>query len=517
VLLREDALIEAPPATRSRDLLRAPFLGPFLRWRHARSTLQAVLLVVSALVIADGLWGPQLAPKNLAGILPWVHWRGFVALGLLAAGNLFCMACPFMLPRRLAKRLFPSSGHWPRSLRSKWLALGLLFLFLWSYEAFDLWASPWLTAWLALTYFVVAFVVDGFFRGAAFCKYLCPIGHFHFVNSLASPLEVRIRDAAVCASCRTRECITGVFERPRALVGIDPPGGEDSASVPRTALRMEDRGKLLQNGCELWLYQEKKDGNMDCTFCMECIQACPFDNVGILARAPGQELWKDPLRAGVGRFSQRPDLTALAVFLTFAAFMNAFGMVSPVYGFETWLGGALGVSSGPILVGILFLVGMILVPAGLVALAAAGSRLLSGSGRTIVEEATRYGYGLVPVGFGMWVAHYLYHFLTGGLAIIPATQEYLADLGLPLLGPPAWNLGPLVPDAWLLPLEFLFLELGLLASLVVGFRIAQREVGPGPRALLAALPWSAIALVLSAAGIWLLLQPMEMRGTLMGG
>ena len=492
-------------------------IGAFLRWQHARSVLQTILLATAILVIVDGLFGPQLAPKNLAGILPWVHWRGLVALGLLCAGNLFCMACPFMLPRRLAKKLFPATGHWPKALRSKWLALVLLFLFLWTYEAFDLWASPWLTAWLALAYFVVAFVVDGFFRGAAFCKYMCPIGHFHFVNSLASPLEVGIRDAGVCASCRTRECITGVYETPRALADGDSPAGGAPASQPRTALRMDDRGKILQNGCELWLYQETKWGNMDCTFCLECIHACPHDNIGILTRPPARELWEDPRRAGVGRFSQRPDLAALAVFLTFAAFMNAFGMVSPVYAAEAWLSRALGISSGPVLVGLLFLTGMILLPGALVALAAKASSALSGTGRTVVEEATRYGYALVPVGFGMWVAHYLYHFLIGGLAIIPATQEYLADLGFPLFGPPAWTLAPLVPESWLLPLELLFLELGLLTSLVVAFRIAQREVGVGPRAIRGALPWGGLALALSAAGIWLLLQPMEMRGTLIGG
>ena len=38
------------------------------------------------------------------------------------------------------------------------------------------------------------------------------------------------------------------------------------------------------------------------------------------------------------RFSRRPDLAALALFLTFAAFMNALGMVTPVYALEAWLG-----------------------------------------------------------------------------------------------------------------------------------------------------------------------------------
>jgi len=45
-----------------------------------------------------------------------------------------------------------------------------------SYEAFALWSSPWVTAWIAIGYFAAAFVVDSFFSGAAFCKYVCPIG-----------------------------------------------------------------------------------------------------------------------------------------------------------------------------------------------------------------------------------------------------------------------------------------------------------------------------------------------------
>ena len=63
---------------------------------------------------------------NLAGVLPWIHWRGLLILGLLVAGNVFCMACPFTLPRTLARRWFPAGRPWPRWLRSKWLAVGLI-------------------------------------------------------------------------------------------------------------------------------------------------------------------------------------------------------------------------------------------------------------------------------------------------------------------------------------------------------------------------------------------------------
>ncbi len=494
----------APTRTRGRprrlDLLLLPVLGPFLRWKHSRTALQLFMLGAALLVITDGFFGPQLAPQNLAGILPWVHWRGFVALALLVAGNLFCMACPFMLPRKLAKKVLAADRHWPKALRTKWLALALLLLFFWAYEAFDLWASPLLTAWLALSYFAAAFVIDGFFRGAAFCKYVCPIGQFHFVNSLASPLHVGIREPEVCASCRTRDCIVGRYEQPRGL---------DRGSA---ATRPSQRGRLLQNGCDLWLYQETKVGNMDCTFCMECIQACPYDNVSILSRAPASEISQDPRRAGVGRFSQRPDLAALAVFLTFAGFMNAFGMVTPVYGVESWLGKILGTTSEPLVLSLLFLGGLVLLPGLLVGAAANASALLSRSGRGVIQEATRYGYALVPLGFGMWTAHYLFHFLLGGLSVVPVTQQYLADLGLPMLGDPSWTLGPLVPESSLLPIELLFLELGMLVSLVVARRISRREVGPGRRSMQAFLPWAALIVLLSVAGAWLLLQPMEMRG-----
>ena len=64
--------------------------------------MQLPLFVLAAIVILDGLFGPQVGAMNLAGVLPWIHWRGFLILGLLAAGNVFCMACPFMLPRTLA-------------------------------------------------------------------------------------------------------------------------------------------------------------------------------------------------------------------------------------------------------------------------------------------------------------------------------------------------------------------------------------------------------------------------------
>lgn len=417
------------------DLLKTPLLGAFLRWRHSRSALQLVSLLVAALVVYDGLTGPQLAPKNLAGVVPWVQWRGLIVLALLLVGNLFCMACPFMLPRQLAKKLLPARLSWPGRLPAKLFAVPLLILFFWSYEAFSLWSSPWLSAWLALAYFACAFLVDGLFKGAAFCKHLCPIGQFHFVNSVASPLEVGVRSPGRCLACTSKACIKG---------------------------RRDDAGRALR-GCELWLFQQRKTGNLDCTFCLDCAKACTEDNVGILGRKPVSELWRDRSRAPATDFARRPDLAAMAVVLVAAAFMNAFGMVAPVYGVERWIAGSLGTESRLLVLAVLFGFGLVVVPALLVSIAGWIGRYLAGSRRPVIQVASYYSFALVPLGFGMWLSHYSFHFLTGALTVLPVVQSLLSDLGLPRIGSPQWGLGPVVPFSWLMPVELLFLEGGLLA------------------------------------------------------
>ena len=270
----EEEFVEAPPF----DLLRVPLIGRFLEWKHARTLLAIPMLVVSVAMILQGLLGPTLAPKNLATVLTWVHFRGVLVLALLCAGNLFCLACPFMLVRNAMRRFVKPRFNWPRALRNKWIPVGLFALLLFCYELFSLWSSPWLTAWVIVGYFAAVLLVDGLFKHATFCKYVCPIGQFNFIAATASPLEVAVRDHEVCDTCGTKDCIRGRRE---------PAGRTDSELV------------ILQRGCELALFQPAKVGNMDCTFCLDCVHACPHDNVGILSRLPAGELMTDPDRKSV--------------------------------------------------------------------------------------------------------------------------------------------------------------------------------------------------------------------------
>src|SRR4051812_14695575 len=89
------------------DLLQWPIVGPFLRWRHSRTTIQLVLLLAAALVVIDGLYAASLDPTTFTTVAVWTHYRGLLVVGLLAVGNLFCAGCPFVLARDAGRRLLP--------------------------------------------------------------------------------------------------------------------------------------------------------------------------------------------------------------------------------------------------------------------------------------------------------------------------------------------------------------------------------------------------------------------------
>jgi hypothetical protein len=472
----------------SFDLLRVPLLGKLLTMKHARTLLQIPLFIISGAMILHGLFGPALAPKNIATTFTWVHFRGALVFVLLFAGNFFCLACPFMLVRNLARKFFHPVRNWPRPLRNKWIPTGLLITTLFVYEWLDLWATPWWTAGLIISYFAGALLIDSIFKHAPFCKFVCPIGQFNFVSSTVSPLEVKVRDHDVCTRCTTKDCIRGRREPAAPLV-------------------------VIQRGCELALFQPRKVGNIDCTFCLDCVQACPHDNIGIISRLPAAELMTDGMRSGVGFLSKRKDLTALVVVFSFGALLNAVGMVSPVYALEQWLANLLGVQYELPVLAVVFTLFLICEPVLLIGVAAWLTRVWEGRKRSLILVAVRYSYSLVPLGFGIWLAHFGFHFLTGLYTFIPVTQAALADVGFTILGEPRWSLSGLDPNVVQL-FEFGFITLGLLGSLMVSYSIAAAENANHSRRIFSV--WAVVSLLTAGSAFWLMSQPMEMRGVVLG-
>jgi cytochrome c oxidase assembly factor CtaG len=482
--VRLKASRQTAPRSKGKDLLSIPLIGWMVQRRYFRRIAQTVMLLVAVVTIADGLFGHQMGSMNLAGILPWTHWRGLSILALLFVGNLFCMACPFTLTRDLGRRFMPARWRWPRRLRSKWLSAGLLAIYLWAYEAFSLWDSPWLTAWIIIGYFVAAFVIDGLFKGAVFCKYVCPIGQFNFVHSLVSPVEVKARSLDVCRTCTTHECI---------------------------------RGSAAQRGCELQLYLPRKSGNQDCTFCLDCLHACPHQNVGLISGSPASQLIPDRRGRSFKRLARRPDVAALVLLLVFGAFVNAAGMIAPVTELEKRLQDRLGFDSPLPVVTVLFALGLLIAPVVAAVSCGAISSAISGALGGIQVQwkvlVTRFAMALVPLGFSMWAAHFVYHLLTGASAIIPVFRRAALDAGFGFLGRPDWSsAAPMLPADWLTSIQLVLLGAGLLVTLYVCWSTAFSFTKQARSASGLLLPWAGLAIGLYVAGVWIVFQPMQMRG-----
>jgi hypothetical protein len=110
----------------------------------------------------------------------------------------------------------------------------------------------------------------------------------------------------------------------------------------------------------------------------------------------------------------------------------------------------------------------------------------------------------------MWTAHYGFHFLTGLFTVIPITQNTAIDLvGWPVLGEPFWRWTGMRPGS-VFPIQLGCILLGAIGTLALAYRISDRDypARPGPPTA----PWAVVAVALASVAIWILSQPMEMRG-----
>jgi polyferredoxin len=513
------------------DLFRLPYLRKFIRWKYARFVFQLPLLVLALFVIVDGLTGNQLAPRNVATTATWLHYRGLVAIALAIFGNAFCAACPLMLTRGATKRLerlLPNKLTFPSFLRNKFFVTAVMLVYFFSYEYFNLWSSPWLTAWLAIGYFGAALVIDTLFPAGTFCRYICPLGNFNFVMASASPTQITAIDHDVCRKCEHKPCLQGRYSdegsgyasaqtsyiRVQGSAMLTAPrtphpaplqtnGHNQVAFIPLTDIT-HPNGKGHFPGCETELFVPTIQSNMDCTLCFNCVRACPYDNVALTVRAPGWEWTRSPWLKR-GRFA----LMLLGVMLTFYGLLNAVAMVPPYYQFAQFVADSLR-TNNELLVLSLFFIGVasfgFLSTLGVVVLADA----LGGKKVKPLESFQRWGYVVVILGVGFWVSHYVFHLLTGALTIIPVFQHFFSFRGFAV--DPNWRLAQVIPSSWFFPISAFITTLYSFLAIITAVRIALRDFDR--RGVLAMWPVLIFIIIFSTLAVLVFNLPMEMRGTI---
>ncbi len=476
--------VGAPAASRRGfrlDLIASPRLYALVRSRWFQVIPQLVSLGLFGVIVWAGLFGARIG--NLAPIAVWTIWWAGLVFVVALAGPLFCFACPWdalanLVSRlRLAARVEPISLGLkvPKRLRNMWPAIGLFVLLTWAELGLGITTDPRATAYMGIGMAVLAVAGVLLFRKKAFCHYMCPVGRISGMYANFAPVEVRSKDPTVCATCRTQECLRG-----------------------------SDRGYPCPTGLSLRVVNDATN----CTLCTECVKSCEKQNVAFNLRPFGRDLW--------GKVKVRPDEAWMCVVLLSLTLFHGFSMTTAWEDFTPgqpslmkWLTASWGMPKVAA-----FTVGMAAigaVPVGLYwASCALAVRMTPGAGVGTRELFRAYALSLLPIALFYHLAHNVMHLLMEGGAIVPAVSDPLGR-GDDLFGTAGVHLGHLVSDTTVWHIQIMLILVGHLFGILVAHRISRRLFARERDATRSLVPMLAVMILISVAGLSLMVLDMNMR------
>jgi ferredoxin len=444
----------------ARDLGRIPLVKAALRSRWPQLAVVILALGGFILAIAAGFAGTPVGSRNLGIVAIWIGWWALLILiAVPLTGRGWCSVCPIPAPGEWLQRgalLRPvGSGlglgrRWPSKLRNMWIQnAGFVLLALF---AAVILTQPVVTAALLLGLLAVALGASLIFERRVFCRYLCPVGGFIGLYSQLAPVELRVKDTAVCASHKIKTCYTGNADG---------------------------------YGCPWFVFPAGLTKNINCGLCFECVRTCPYDNLAFNVRPFGADLLQSSRRRLDEAFKAFIMLGSAIVYV--AVMLGPWGeLKTAAYAVGTvpWLAYSAGF--------LLFVLGV--VPGSFYLAVLLGRRLA----RAQVAPKRAYAhlaYALVPLGLAAWIAFSLSFVFANISYLWPVLSDPLGR-GWDLFGTAGFTWKPYLTQAVPL-LQIGVLLLGLIASVSVAGRIARGLSGPGADgrgAVLQAAPVSALSL-----------------------
>ncbi len=461
------------------DLLtRFPWLKEAIKSRLWQPAAMLLTLSFFVLVILTSLLGTPAGSKNFGIIFVWIVWWALLIIVLIPFfGRLWCAICPIPGPgewlqrrgiiSRVPGKLRSLGWRWPKPLRNIWLQnAGFLMMAMFSTIILT---RPLLTGWLLLGFLLLSVLFSILFKNRVFCRYVCPVGGFIGLYSLFSPLELRVKDVAVCQEHKTKDCLIGT-----------------SCSY----------------GCPWLVYPGTLKRNAYCGLCAECIRACPKDNIGLNLRPFGSDLLVEKERRMDEAFKAFIMLSCSLLYSV--VLLGPWGWLKDLANMETVSGWALYATG--------FLVVNLLVVPGLFWLTTVLARHLSGLHASVRRLFVDYAYGLVPLGLAGWIAFSLSFIFVNGSYVIPVLSDPFG-WGWDLIGTSHIPWTP-VALGFLPALQVITLLVGLVFSITTVYRIAQQHssafsghalVSSGDRAWWATLPTAGFATAVTLLFLWVFL------------
>jgi ferredoxin len=291
---------------------------------------------------------------------------------------------------------------------------------------------------------LTAVVIHALFRRRTFCRYLCPLNSWMSVYSMAAVTEVRPRDTGPCSECGDHSCI---------------------------------RGSADAWGCPWMVNPSKLDRNNFCGLCMECVKACPNENLSVYARPPFSDT-----------SIRRLDEAFLALMMIALVMAYTVTLLGPWGTPRSWsnvteVGNWTGFAAHSALV---WLGAFGLFPALWYFSARLAHRLTGSSAVSVRDLFIRYSYMLVPVGLLAWIAFSLPLIMLNWTHITSSLSDPLG-WGWNLFATANQKWSPLFPE-WIPHLQAPLLLTGLAISLLRAGPVARSLFADRSTAVLSLVP-----------------------------
>ena len=439
------------------ELTRSPFLKTALKSRYPQLAVFIVMLVGYIFAILAGLIGTPVGSRNFSIVFVWIAWWAILILVAVPFfGRGWCAVCPIPLPGEWLQRgavLNPPDKkpkwlnlRWPKALRNIWLQ-NISFLLLALFSSVLL-TTPNITGIVLAGMLFAAIGLSTVFERRSFCRYLCPVGGFIGLYSQTAPIELRIKDKQICASCEGKPCYNGSAEG---------------------------------YGCPWDVFPGGLTKNSYCGLCMECIRTCPHDNIAVNVR---------PFSADLVRPSARMD-EAFKAFIMLGSAMIYAGVLLGPWGMLKDAAYNVGTRAW-FLYAIVFLSVIFGIMPAFFALCVTRFENINIFKKRFATLST----ALIPLGLMFWVAFSLSFVLTNASYIHASLSD---PLGL------GWNLFGTANTAWQPMLTALLAPgqtLALVGGLIWTARTAQKAAN---EAKVSSIPVILYCLIVTLAMLWLLL------------
>lgn len=451
------------------DLLKIPIIKRILKSRVFQPLLMMIFLAFFFFSILTGFFGTPAGSRNFSIIYIWIVWWALLMVVLVPLfGRAWCMVCPIPGPaewlqrraivQRIMKPLRTLNLRWPKKLKNIWLQ-NLSFLGIALFSIIIL-TRPSVTAFVLLSMVVIAIILSFLFKDRVFCRYVCPVGGFIGLYSLASGLELRVKDQNVCLNHKTKDCIIG---------------------------------NSCGYGCPWMVYPGKLERNSACGLCTECIKTCTEDNIALNLRPLGADLLVVKGRGMDEAFKSLIMLTCALVYS--GVMMGPWGWIKQWANMDTyghWLGYALG---------FLFL-NLVLVPS-VFYMTVYLTKYLSKTKLSVKYLFREYAYVFVPLGLAGWMAFSLgFIFVNGTYALVTLSDPL--GWGWNLWGTSSLDWTPIF-TGFMPILQTIILNIGLFFSVGLVYKIGKQQLFNHDQAIRAAIPVSVLLFFFSAAFSYLFL------------